>query len=79
MRFIVSASAAALLALSSIASQAARLTQDPLTKLPLPESTTLPMVPTNTPIDMGAAQVCKSSFHGNYYTLYAKLDTAVTW
>ncbi|HZV91598.1 MAG TPA: hypothetical protein VFF72_00190 [Caldimonas sp.] len=67
------------LGLSAFDTHAARLTQDPLTRLPLPESTTIPLSPNNEPTAMPTGTVCKSSFQGNHYMLFGKLDAAVAW
>lgn len=71
--------AAVSLVLSTFASQAARLTQDPLTGLRLPESTVIPLTRDNEPTAMPTATVCKSAFQGNHYMLFGKLDAAVAW
>jgi hypothetical protein len=67
------------LAVLSATAGAAHLTQDPLTQLPLPAITDNPMLG-NEPTEMPTAQICKSAYRGNYYSLNrVSLDTAVAW
>lgn len=66
--------------------QAKVLTTDPLTGLPLSPATDpgnhtpgLSMT-YNEPTKMPEAQICKSKYQGNFYSLYKiKVDAAVTW
>ena len=79
---------AAMLALSfaNAAGQAKVLTSDPLTGLPLipatdPGNRTSGLALTyNEPTKMPGAQICKSKYQGNFYSLYKiKVDAAVMW
>lgn len=78
--------AAILLSLANAAGQGKTLTHDPLTGLPLIQATDsgkhiANMSYTyNEPTQMPAAQICKSKFQGNFYSLYnIKVDAAVAW
>lgn len=80
MTRITRAAAALLLSLSVTAVFATRLAQDPLTHLPLPDSTATASAPDNTPIKMPSTKVCKSDHQANFYKLAGvKLAAAVAW
>ncbi len=71
---------------ASAAGQGKLLTNDPLTGLPLISATDsgnhLPNVAYtyNQPVQMPGAQICRSKFQGNFYSLYnIKVDAAVAW
>jgi hypothetical protein len=74
------------LGLSNAAGQGKTLTNDPLTGLPLSPATDsgnhlANMSYTyNQPTQMPPAQICKSKFQGNFYSLYKiKVDATVAW
>ncbi|HEV2401466.1 MAG TPA: hypothetical protein VGS27_31310 [Candidatus Sulfotelmatobacter sp.] len=78
---------AALFALTlAAAGQGKTLTNDPLTDLPLIPATdsgkriaNLSII-YNEPIHMPGAQICKSKFQGDFYSLFnIKVDAAVAW
>ncbi len=72
--------------LANASGQAKLLTSDPLTGLPLIPATdsgnrmgNLAMT-YNEPTQMPAAQICKSKYQGNFYSLFKiKVDAAVAW
>jgi hypothetical protein len=78
MQGIRSSALAVVLACSAATTNAAHLTKDPLTQLPLPTITDNAFG--NDPTEMPAATICKSQFRGNFYSLSgASLDSAVSW
>jgi hypothetical protein len=78
MQGIRSGALAAVLACSAATTNAAHLTNDPLTQLPLPTITDSGFG--NNPVEMPAATICKSQFRGNFYSLSGtSLDSAVSW
>jgi hypothetical protein len=80
MTSISRAIASLCLSLSVTGAFAVRLAQDPLTQLPLPDSTVTASAPDNTPIKMPSTRVCKSNHQANFYKLSGvKLDALVAW
>lgn len=78
MQGIRTSSLALSLTISAVAANAAHLTRDSLTQLPLPAITGTFLG--NEPTEMPPAMICKSQYHGNSYQLSnATLDSAVSW
>ena len=65
------------LAIIATTASAAHITQDPLTQLPVPAMTE--SILGNSPTEMPSGMICKSQYHGNYYSLNGTLDSAVAW
>ena len=80
MKMICLYAAVFALSLASAAGQAKTLTTDPLTGLPVNSATSPGNGFGNQPTNMPDAQICKSKFQGNFYSLFnIKLDEAVAW
>ena len=78
MQGIRSGALAVVLACSSATTNSAHLTEDLLTKLPLPTITDNAFG--NDPTEMPAATICNSQFRGNFYSISGtSLDSAVSW
>ena len=72
MKTVLLAATMFVLCLTDATGQGKLLTNDPLTGLPL--------ISANEPTQMPAAQICKSKFQGNFYSLFnIKVDAAVAW
>src|ERR1035437_2679916 len=68
------------LCLTNATGQGKLLTSDPLTGLPLIPATDSGVHVGNEPTQMPEAQICKSKFQGNFYSLFnIKVDAAVAW
>jgi hypothetical protein len=66
--------------LGNAAGQAKKLSNDPLTGLPLSPATDGGQFVSNEPNKMPAGQVCKSKMQGNFYMLFRiKMDALTVW
>jgi hypothetical protein len=73
---LIAVSVATLLA---VAADAAVLTSDPLTGLPLDPATNSRMNLGNEPMTLPATQICKSKVNTNFYSVYESIHDTLAW
>ena len=80
MKTVFLAATMFVLCLTNATGQGKLLTSDPLTGLPLIPATDSGVHVGNEPTQMPDAQICKSKFQGNFYSLFnIKVDAAAAW